>query len=218
MLRKWTIDPKHSSISFGVRHMLVSRVRGSFTRFAGALEFAEAVPPASSVVVAIDAGSIDTNVPERDAHLISSDFLASERHPFIWFRSTRVEASGPARLRVHGDLTIRGVTREVALDVEYGGRVRDPDGKERVGFAARAGFSRKAFGITFNRVIDAGGLALGDTIEVLIDVSAVADAGSRVGWQPDREGGGLVVGFEADGATMRLHDGLHDRQPEAEAA
>jgi polyisoprenoid-binding protein YceI len=172
-MKTWRIDTTHSSIAFLVRHMLVSKVRGSFTRWSGALDFSEAVPRAGSVTVCIDAASIDSGVAERDAHLRSIDFLDAREHPFIVFESTDVEAMGSQQLRVIGDLTIRGITREVVLEVEYGGRVRGADGVERVGFSARTTISRKAFGITFNQVLATGGLALGDKLEILIDVEAV---------------------------------------------
>ena len=172
-MKTWNIDTTHSSVTFLVRHMLVGRVRGAFNRWSGALAFSEAVPRAGSVTVRIDATSIDTGVAERDAHLRSIDFLDAREHPFITFASTEVEALSPLQLRVTGDLTIRGITREVVLDVEYGGRVRGGDSVERVGFAARTTISRKAFGITFNQVLPTGGLALGDKLEILLDVEAV---------------------------------------------
>src|SRR5262249_31775291 len=149
VLKQWKIDSAHSSIGFAVRHMVISTVHGRFKRFSGSFVFAEAVPGASSVEVAIDAGSIDTQVPERDAHLRSIDFLDGARHPLVMFRSTMVEPIGARQMTVTGELTIRGITREVTLDVEYGGRVRDPLGRERVGFSAHTTISRKDFGITF---------------------------------------------------------------------
>ncbi len=172
-IKRWTIDTTHSNIVFSVRHMLVSKVRGRFVRWSGELDFAEAVPSAGSARVRIEAACIDTHVPERDAHLRSIDFLDASRHPIITFESTTIDALGARQFRVYGDLTIRGVTREVALDVEYSGRIRDPSGCERVGFTARASISRKAFGITFNHVLASGGLAVGDRVDIAIDVEAV---------------------------------------------
>jgi polyisoprenoid-binding protein YceI len=175
-LKNWTIDTVHSSITFLVRHMLVSTVRGTFTRWSGALTFAEAVPGATSVSVSVDATSVDTKVPERDARLRSMDFLGAEQHPVITFQSTMVESLGARQMTASGDLTIRGITREVVLDVEYGGRIRDPFGHERVGFSGRTTISRKAFGITFNESLAGGGLIVGDKLEILIEVEAVEDA------------------------------------------
>ena len=176
VLKQWKIDSVHSSIGFSARHMVVSTVRGRFTRWSGSFVFAEAVPGASSVEVAIDAGSIDTGVPERDAHLRSIDFLEAARHPLIMFRSTMIEPAGTRQLTVTGDLTIRGVTREVMLDVEYGGRVRDPLGKERVGFSARATISRKDFGITFQQALANGSLVVGDKLEITMEIEALEQA------------------------------------------
>lgn len=175
-LKTWTIDTVHSSITFLVRHMLVSTVRGTFTRWAGTLLFSEAVPGAASVSVSVDATSIDTHVPERDAHLRSMDFLSAEEHPVITFQSTMAEAMGARQMAVSGDLTIRGITREVVLDVEYGGRISDSLGHERVGFSARTTVSRRAFGITFNQPLAGGGLMVGDKLEILIEVEAVEGA------------------------------------------
>jgi polyisoprenoid-binding protein YceI len=176
ILKQWKIDNVHSSIGFSARHMVVSTVRGRFTRWSGSFVFAEAVPGASSVEVAIDASSIETGVPERDAHLRSIDFLEAARHPLIMFRSTMIEPAGTRQLTVTGDLTIRGVTREVTLDVEYGGRVRDPLGKERVGFSARTTISRKEFGITFQQALANGSLVVGDKLEITMEIEALEQA------------------------------------------
>ena len=155
--------------------MLVSKIRGRFNRWSGRLRFDEPNQPTASVSVQIDASSIDTNDQQRDAHLRSVDFLDTERFPWISFRSTRVESSGAAGLLLVGDLTIHGVRREVLLDVEYGGRMRDPDGNERAGFTAHTTINRRAFGVTFNQVLDSGGLALGDKVEIIIEIEAISD-------------------------------------------
>jgi polyisoprenoid-binding protein YceI len=173
VLKQWKIDSAHSSIGFSVRHMVVSTVRGRFTRWSGSFVFAEAVPGASSVEVAIDASSIDTQVPERDAHLRSIDFLEAARHPLITFRSTMVEPVGARQMTVTGELTIRGITREVTLEVEYGGRVRDPLGRERVGFSAHTAVSRKDFGITFQQALANGSLVVGDKLDITMEIEAV---------------------------------------------
>jgi polyisoprenoid-binding protein YceI len=176
VLKQWKIDSAHSSIGFSVRHMVISTVRGRFTRWSGSFVFAEAVPGASSVEVAIDASSIDTQVPERDAHLRSIDFLEAARHPLIMFRSTMLEPVGASQLTVTGELTIRGITREVTLDVEYGGRVRDLLGRERVGFSARTTLSRKDFGITFHEALANGSLVVGDKLEITMEIEALEQA------------------------------------------
>ena len=173
ILKQWKIDSAHSSIGFSVRHMVISKVRGHFTRWSGSFLFAEAVPGASSIEVAIDASSIDTQVPERDAHLRSIDFLEAARHPLIMFRSTMVEPVGARQMTVTGELTVRGITREVTLDVEYGGRVRDPLGRERVGFSARTTISRKDFGITFQQALANGSLVVADKLEITMEIEAL---------------------------------------------
>ena len=181
-MTSWKIDTVHSTISFLVRHMLVSRVRGTFNRWEGGFDFDEADPTVGFATARIAADSVDTNDATRDAHLRSSDFLDVARFPVIGFRSTRVSALGAAEpgkertLQLAGALTIRGVTREVLLDVEFGGRMRDPDGVVRVGFSARTTINRRAFGIVFNQMLDAGGLALGDKLEIAIEIEAVREA------------------------------------------
>jgi polyisoprenoid-binding protein YceI len=176
VLKQWKIDNAHSSIGFSARHMVVSTVRGRFTRWSGSFVFAEAVPGASSVEVAIDASSIDTQVPERDEHLRSIDFLEAARHPLITFRSTMVEPVGARQMTVTGELTIRGITREVTLEVEYGGRVRDPLGRERVGFSAHTTVSRKDFGITFQQALANGSLVVGDKLDITMEIEAIEQA------------------------------------------
>jgi polyisoprenoid-binding protein YceI len=224
----WQIDPVHSSVGFAVRHLLVSKVRGTFTRVSGRLQFDEAAPAEASLVACIDAASVDTHEPARDAHLRSGDFLDVATHPYITFRSTEVvplddeawrdqrllRESG--RLRVSGLITLRGVTRPVVLDVEYGGRMRDPAGVERIGFSARTTIQRKAFGITFNQLLESGGLALGDKLEVQIEIEAMAGLGRAAKAHGER--GHVVGGANVDGAAVSEHDLLRDVQPETEPA
>ena len=176
MSTEWRLDTQHSSINFMVRHLLVAKVRGRFTRWSGTVRFDESNPSASSVEVSIDAGSIDTSEPQRDAHLRSSDFFDVGKHPQIAFRSTKVERTGSTTYKVDGELTIRGVTRPVALEVEHGGTLRDPAGNDRAGFSAKGAINRKEFGITFNQVLDHGGLALGEHVVIEIDVEATRAA------------------------------------------
>ena len=175
-ISKWQLDRAHSNISFSVRHMLVSKIRGSFTRWTGELQFDEAVPAAASVVAHIDASSIDTQEQRRDARLRSADVFDVERHPLIVFRSTFVERIDERYIQLNGELTLHGITHDVVLDVEYGGRIRDLSDRERVGFSARTTLSRKAFGITLNPAVDAGGIGLADELEISIDVEAVAES------------------------------------------
>jgi polyisoprenoid-binding protein YceI len=171
-IEKWDFDLVHSSINFWVRHLMVSKVHGRFTKWTGFIELDEANPGASRTEVEIDAASIDTKEPQRDGHLRSADFLDVEKYPNITFRSTGVETAGDKRYRVKGDLTIRGVTRPVVLDVEYAGRVKDPWGGERVGFTAKTSIDRKDFGLTWNQTLDAGGVVVGDKVEIDIEIEA----------------------------------------------
>jgi polyisoprenoid-binding protein YceI len=171
----WSIDTSHSGVQFSVRHMVVSKVRGNFARYTGAIHIDEVDMMRSEVEVSIEAGSIDTGVPDRDAHLRSADFLDVEKFPELQFRSKRLEPLG-GRFTVVGDLTIRGTTREVSLEVEYGGRVRDPWGSERVGFVARTSFDRKDFGLAWNQLLEGGGLVVGDRVDIDLDLEAVRPA------------------------------------------
>lgn len=172
-IEKWDFDLVHSSINFWVRHMMVSKVHGRFTKWAGTIEMDETEPAKSHVEVRIDASSIDTREPQRDGHLRSPDFLDADKHPELMFKSRGVEPTGDKRFQVRGDLTIRGTTRPVVLDVEYAGRMKDPWGGERAGFSALTSLDRKDFGLTWNQMIEAGGILVGDKVEIDIEVEAV---------------------------------------------
>ncbi len=174
-LVKWDFDHAHSSVDFTVRHLLVSKVRGRFTKWTGNLEIDEQDPSRSRVEVEIDVASVDTHEPQRDAHLRSGDFFEADKHPKMVFKSKRIEEKSKDRLAVSGDLTIRGTTREVLLDVERGGIVaKDPWGKRRAGFTATATINRKDFGVSFNQVLDQGGLALSEEVVITIEIEATA--------------------------------------------
>ena len=165
-------DLVHSSIGFWVRHLMVSKVHGRFSQWSGSLEFDEQDPGASRVTVSIEAASIDTREASRDAHLRSPDFLDAERFPQITFTSSSVTRKA-GDLLVTGELTIRGVTRPVQLGVEYSGRVTDPWGGERLGFSAKTAINRSDFGLAWNQVLEAGGVVVGDRIEISLEVEAV---------------------------------------------
>jgi len=172
-LEKWDFDLVHSSINFWVRHLMVSKVHGRFTKWTGKLEVDDKNPANSRVEVQIDAASIDTQEAPRDAHLRSADFLEVEKYPYITFKSTSIEPVSKDRYKAKGDLTIRGVTRPVELDVEYAGRVKDPWGGERLGFSARTSLNRKEFGLVWNVMLEAGGITVGDNVEIEIEIEAV---------------------------------------------
>jgi polyisoprenoid-binding protein YceI len=168
----WTIDAAHSHVEFGIRHLMISTVKGRFADVQGTVVLNEEDPSQSQIDVTIGVASIDTGVGQRDDHLRSNDFFEVERFPHITFASRRVEAQGDG-FRVVGDLTLRGVTREVALAVTPEGRGRDPWGGERAGFSATAKIAREDFGLTYNQVLEAGGFALGNDVKIAIDVELV---------------------------------------------
>ena len=177
---RWQIDSSHSSIQFTVRHLVIAKVRGQFSRWTAAVEAPGGDFAQGSLDVVIDAASIDTGVADRDAHLRSADFFDVEQFPEVTFKSTRVTRTGDDRLRVDGALTIKGVAREVALDVEVLGQARDPWGNERAAFSATTSIDRREFGLTWNQVLDAGGVMVGDRIEIAIDVEAVRQVAAQV--------------------------------------
>lgn len=172
-LEKWEIDSSHSGIHFAVRHMVLARVRGQFARWSGSVLVEDGDLGRASVAVVIDASSIDTGVADRDNHLKSADFLDVASYPEITFKSKRADKQSDEAVRVAGDLTIRGVTREVELEVEYTGRTRDPWGNERAGFAAKTAIDRKDFGLTWNQILEAGGVLVGDRVTIEIEIEAV---------------------------------------------
>lgn len=174
----WNLDTVHSGINFTVRHMVVSKVRGRFGKFTGGVALDESDLTRSVVEATIDASSIDTGTAQRDDHLRSTDFFDVEHFPQITFRSTRIEKLGGDRYRLTGDLTIRDVTRPIALEAEYGGRGKDPWGNERVGFTAKGSLDRKDFGLGWNQVLETGGVLVSDRVEIELEVQAVRAAAS----------------------------------------
>lgn len=169
----WNFDPAHSEIGFKVRHMMFSKVRGTFKTWSGDFTFDPENFAASKTSVKIDAASIDTSNDDRDGHLRSGDFFDAENFPHLTFESTSFEGVGEGRLKVHGNLTIRGTTKPIVLDVEYHGKAVDPWGNDRVGFSATATINRKEFGLTWNQALEAGGVLVGENVEVELQVQAV---------------------------------------------
>ena len=159
--------------------MVVSKVRGRFTKFIGTVRLDDGDLSQSSIEASIDAASIDTGTAQRDTHLRSADFFDVDRFPELRFQSTRIEKLGGEGYRVIGDLTIRDVTREVVLEAEYAGRGKDPWGNERVAFAARTSIDRKDFGLGWNQVLEAGGVLVGDRVDIELDVQVVKAAASQ---------------------------------------
>jgi len=172
----WTIDAAHSDVSFTVRHMMVSKVRGHFTRFEGEIRVGED-QLASSVSADIDVSSVDTRDEGRDNHLRSADFFDLEKYPKIIYRSTGVHQVGDGFV-VNGELTIHGVTRQVKLNLEVNGVSRDPWGGTRAGFSATTEISRKDFDIDLQMPLDGGGVVVGDKIQIALEVEAILQTGS----------------------------------------
>lgn len=170
----WDIDPAHSSAEFAVRHMMISSVTGRFNSLRGSIEYDPAAPALGRAEAEIDARTVDTGVEDRDTHLRSPDFFDVANHPTITFRSTRVETEDDDEARLVGELAIRGVTKEVALDVEKEGEGVDPWGNARVAFLAKTTLNRKDFGVSWNQVLDNGGVLVGDKVKVTLRIEAVA--------------------------------------------
>jgi polyisoprenoid-binding protein YceI len=173
----WTIDPAHSSVEFAVRHLMITTVRGRFTGVKGTVTVDEADPAKSTVEVVIDAASIDTREPQRDTHLRSADFFDVEKFPTLTFRSMKVDGGLGAPFTLAGDLTIHGVTRPVVLDVEPEGRIKDAWGGVRSGFTATTRIKRSDFGLTWNQLLEAGGVTVSDEVKISLDVQLVNAAG-----------------------------------------
>lgn len=171
-MNQLVIDKAHSEAVFQVRH-LITKVRGRFTDFEGVINADEADPSHSSVTFTIKAGSIDTSAPDRDKHLISEDFFFVEKFPTITFVSTSVKKISEEEYTVAGDLTIRGVTRQVTLPVTSLGTAKDPWGNLRAGFETEVTINRKDFGLNWNAALETGGFLVGDEVKVNLSVQAV---------------------------------------------
>ena len=167
---EWRIDPAHTTVSFKVRHLGVTWVQGEFQKVSGKVRYDRKNPGASAADIVIDADSINTRNARRDNHLRNDDFLLVEKHPTITFKSRAVKNAGPEGLDLVGDLTIRGVTREVVLKVaDISGEVR-MRGTVKMGASAATRINRKDFGVKYNRLLEAGGLVVGDEVRIAIDV------------------------------------------------
>ena len=172
-LTAWSVDQSHSHVEFAVRHLMIATVKGRFGVVRGTVHSDDADPAKGRVDIEIDVNSIDTREAQRDAHLKSADFFETEKYPHITFRSTRIEDARSDRFTLIGDLTMHGVTREVALDVTSEGRNRDPWGGERAGFTATAMIKRSDFGLTWNQALETGGVLVGDDVKVSLEIELV---------------------------------------------
>jgi len=169
----WQIDPAHTSVEFSVRHMMISNVKGQFQKTSGTIATTGSDPASAVVDATIDASSVDTRVERRDMHLKSPDFLDVAKYPTITFKSTKVEAGGPNKWKVTGDLTLHGVTKPVVLEVEGSGPPVQVMGNTRAGASATTTIKRSDFGLTWNKAMEAGGVVVGDEVAISIDVEAV---------------------------------------------
>jgi polyisoprenoid-binding protein YceI len=175
----WTIDPTHTLVEFSAKHMMITTVKGRFADVSGAIHVDGTHPDRSSVEVELDAASIDTRTEQRDQHLRSADFLDVETHPKVTFRSTRIEGAYRApgdTFRVFGDLTIRGTTKEIALEATFEGTGKDPWGGERASFSATGKIDRRDFGLTWNAALETGGVLVSNEIRIAVEAQAVKAA------------------------------------------
>jgi len=170
-VRTFQVDKSHSEVDFQVRH-LITKVRGRFTDYSGTIEFHAEHPAESKVNITIQAASIDTAEPKRDAHLRSDDFFAAEQFPTLTFTSTKITPRKGDLYDVEGDLTIRGITRRVVLPVTHLGTAKDPWGNEKLAFEAETTIDRKDFGLTWNATLETGGFLVGDEVKVSLQIQA----------------------------------------------
>jgi polyisoprenoid-binding protein YceI len=166
----WDFDPAHTTIGFSAKHMMVTTVRGKFTKYSGELDLNEQHPEQSKVSVTIETASLTTGQEQRDGHLRSPDFFDVANYPTITFKSTRVEKKGEDRYQLFGDLTIRGVTREVPLDVTVEGHGKTPYGKHVAGFTITGTITRKDFGLNWNVALETGGWLVSEQVKLEIEV------------------------------------------------
>ena len=170
----WHIDPAHATAEFKVKHMMIAHVRGHFSKVTGVLSHNEGDPTKSSIEALIEAASLETREPQRDAHLKSADFLHVEQFPTLLFKSTGIKVAGDGELKVEGDLTIRGVTRKVTFAVEGPTPpTKDPWGNTRMAISGATKINRKDFGLTWNTALETGGVLVGEEVTITLDVEFV---------------------------------------------
>jgi polyisoprenoid-binding protein YceI len=171
----WKLDPTHTAVEFSAKHLMITTVKGRITDVEGTIYTDEKNPANSTVEVTLKATSIDTRTDQRDQHLRSEDFLNVEKFPDIKFRSTRIEG-GKEHFKLTGQLTIRDVTKEITLDVQYEGQTKDPWGGTRVGFSATGKIDRRDWGLTWNQALETGGVVVGNDIKINLEVEAIRAA------------------------------------------
>ncbi len=171
----WNIDQDHSSANFSIRHLMISSVRGRFGRLSGKIVGDPEDLSQGSAELSIDVSSVDTRQSDRDQHLRSQDFFDVEHFPWMTFRSTEIRARGKNQYDVVGELTIRGTTRPITVNVEFLGINQDPWGGTRAGFTGEARLNRKDFGLNWNQALETGGVLVGDEVRITVDLEAVAE-------------------------------------------
>jgi polyisoprenoid-binding protein YceI len=173
---KWVLDPAHSEILFKVKHLMISNVRGEFRKFSAEANLDETNLIGSSVIANIDASSIFTNANDRDTHLKSADFFDSENYKELTFTGTSFTKADDDKYLLKGNLTIKGVTKEVVFDVEFGGVNKDPWGNEKAGFSLNGKINRKDWGLNWNAALEAGGVLVGEDVKISAEVQLVKQA------------------------------------------
>jgi polyisoprenoid-binding protein YceI len=173
----WQIDPAHSAVQFSVRHMMISNVKGEFSKLSGTVQYDPAELSQTAIEATTDTTSLSTRVEARDKHLKSADFFDVEKYPTMTFKSKRVESAGAGKLKLIGDLTMHGTTREVVFDVDGPSpAIKDQRGNLHMGASASAKVNRKDFGLTWNRAMDGGGVVVGEEVAVVLDIELVKRA------------------------------------------
>ena len=170
----WIVDTAHSNVGFMARHMMLTKIRGNFTRLKAEVQLPGGGSIPLSIAAEIDAASVDTRHDQRDGHLRSADFLDVENYPRLTFKSTSISKVSDTTFDVTGDLTIRSTTKSVTFPVEIEGQAADPQGNRRVGYSARLRIDRRDFGLTFNQALEAGGVLIGNEVDIELDIQAVA--------------------------------------------
>jgi len=173
---KWTLDPTHSELGFKIRHLMITNISGSFKNFQAKAETEGNDFGNAQISLTADMTSITTNQEQRDAHLRTTDFFEVDKYPQLLFKSTRVDKTGDDSFTLYGDLTLKGITKPVKLNVEFSGIAKDPWGNEKAGFSVSGKINRNDWGINFNSVLETGGVALSDEVKVVAEVQFVKQA------------------------------------------
>ncbi|MET0592841.1 MAG: YceI family protein [Polyangiaceae bacterium] len=173
----WLIDDTHTHIGFSVKHMMVATVRGRFTQYRGTVNIDPKDFARSTFEGEVDVASVETGNAQRDDHLRTGDFFDAPNHPTIRFKSTRIEPKGDNEFLVHGEITIRGVTKPLALDVEFGGTAKSPYGKTVAGISASGSLNRKDFGVSFNAALETGGVVVSDKVKLELEIELIQTEG-----------------------------------------